>query len=74
MMTRPKDMSRYLLTIAATISVPPVEPLNDSPSPIPEPQKMAPMMLAMKGWSAKRCMLMALELKSEVRPVSNSTA
>lgn len=47
--TLPREMSRYLLTIAAMMSVPPVEPFEARPSPTPEPQNTAPMMEAMKG-------------------------
>ena len=52
--TRPNDTSRYLLTIAAIMSVPPVEPLLESPSPTPQPQNTEPMMAAMNGWSASK--------------------
>ena len=53
-MTRPSEMSRYLLMMAATMSVPPVEPLLESPSPTPQPQKAAPITAAMNGWSLSR--------------------
>ena len=55
MMTLPKEMSRYLLTMAATISVPPVEPPAEKPSPIPHPQNTAPKNAAQSGWLWRRC-------------------
>ena len=73
-MTRPKEMSRYLLTMAATMSVPPVDPLLASPSPTPLPQKMAPMMLAMNGWSDSRCVSARLWRAKAVSEVSTTTA
>ena len=50
-MTLPNVMSRYLLIIAAIISVPPVLPLAENATPIPAPQKEAPSTHDMKGWS-----------------------
>ena len=50
-MTLPKVISRYLLTIAAIISVPPVLPLAENATPIPAQQKEAPSTHDMKGWS-----------------------
>ena len=49
--TLPSDMSRYLLTTAAMMSVPPVLPLAEKAMPIPPPQKNAPNTHDMKGWS-----------------------
>ena len=49
--TLPSVMSRYLLIIAAMISVPPVLPFAENATPIPPPQKDAPSTHAMKGWS-----------------------
>ena len=66
MMIRPNEISRYLLIIAATISVPPEDPLYDSARPIPDPQKIAPISAAMKGWSANKCWLAAVVLKKDV--------
>ena len=48
--TLPNVMSRYLLMMAAIISVPPVLPFAEKATPIP-PQKDAPMTHAIKGWS-----------------------
>ena len=56
-MTRPSETSRYLFTMAAMMSVPPVDPLLASPRPTPQPQNTEPMMAAMKGWSLSRCAL-----------------
>ncbi len=52
-MTLPKVISRYLLMIAAMMSVPPVLPLAQKATPIPPPQNDAPMTHA-KGWSLRR--------------------
>ena len=52
--TRPKVMSRYLLMIAAMISVPPVLPFHEKAVPTPKPQKEAPMTHAIKGWSCSK--------------------
>ena len=72
--TRPKEISRYLLTMAATMSVPPVLPLNDRPNPTPLPQKMAPMILAMKGWSCSRCISLPKLVRNDNNRVSTPTA
>ena len=48
---RPKLTSLYLLTIAAIISVPPVLPFAVKAKPIPLPQKIAPRIQAINGWS-----------------------
>ena len=47
--TLPNVMSRYLLMMAAIISVPPVLPLAEKATPMPPPQKDAPMTHAIKG-------------------------
>ena len=73
-MTRPKEMSRYLLTMAATMSVPPVLPLNESPSPTPLPQKIAPIILAIKGWSWSRCISFPKLVRNDNNNVSTPTA
>ena len=46
--TLPNVMSRYLLMMAAIISVPPVLPLAEKATPMPPPQKDAPMTHAIK--------------------------
>ena len=48
-MTRPNDISRYLLTIAAIISVPPVLHFAEKATPIPPPKNEAPNTHAIKG-------------------------
>ena len=72
--TRPKDMLRYLLMMAATISVPPVEPLKASPKPIPLPMNTPPMMEVMKGSPSNRWMLSRCSWKTAESAVSNDTA
>ena len=47
--TLPNVMSRYLLMMAAIISVPPVLPLAEKATPMPPPQKDAPMTHAIKA-------------------------
>ena len=49
MIACPKEMFQYLLIIAATVSLPPVEPLAERPSPALLPMKNAPITVAMKG-------------------------
>ena len=51
MMTVPKDMFLYLFTIAAMMSVPPVDPLLAKQRATPVPQRMAPKTQAMKDSS-----------------------
>ena len=46
---RPMDRFLYLLTMEAMISVPPVLPLAEKTRPKPDPQKEAPIRMAMKG-------------------------
>ena len=41
----------YLFTIAPIISVPPVLPSTENISPNPEPQRNAPIIIDIKGWS-----------------------
>ena len=72
--TRPSDISRYLFTIAAMISVPPVLPLADSPSPTPVPQKAAPMTLAMNGWLWSNATPRRFCVASDVRNVRTKMA
>ena len=54
MIACPNEMFQYLLIMAATVSLPPVEPLAESPSPALLPMKNAPITVAMKGWSCSR--------------------
>ena len=49
MIAWPKEMFQYLLIMAATVSLPPVEPLAERPSPALLPMKNAPITVAMKG-------------------------
>ena len=60
--TLPNVMSRYLLMMAAIISVPPVLPFAEKATPIPPPQKDAPMTHAIKaGREGVRNLLSAFE-------------
>ena len=43
MIACPNEMFQYLLIMAATVSLPPVEPLAESPSPALLPMKNAPI-------------------------------
>ena len=47
------DMFLYLFTIAPIISVPPVLPFAEKTSPSPAPQRRAPIMIAINGWSCR---------------------
>lgn len=50
---RPMEIFLYLFTIAPTISVPPVLPFAEKTSPRPAPQRNAPIIMDMNGWSCR---------------------
>ena len=72
--TRPSVMSRYLLMMAAMISVPPVLPLEEKAMPMPPPQRDAPMTHAMKGWSCSNTTPSASFCITDRKNVSVNTA
>ena len=72
-MTRPREISRYLFTMAATISEPPELPLYDRPNAKPTPQNTAPMMADMKGCPCKSIGCGKAEPNTRVRIVRITT-
>ena len=50
-------MLRYLLTMAATMSVPPVLPLWRNTTASAVPVRQQPMMSDMKSWSPSNCII-----------------
>ena len=45
----PNVISRYLLTMAAMMSVPPILPFDDKAKPTPAPHSEPPRMVAING-------------------------